>query len=86
MKQLILFTTDGCHLCEQAIGMFFYAKQQQLIDDDVELKMEDIVNDTSLTQRYGERIPVIRSLSTEQELGWPFELDDMVTWIKKNCA
>ncbi len=82
MKKFILYTTDGCHLCEQAIGMFYYAKQQGLLSDSVELLMQDIISDEQLVAEYGERIPVIRSMDTGQELGWPFELESMVSWFK----
>lgn len=81
MKKFILYTTDGCHLCEQAIGMFYYAKQQGLLSDSVELLMQDIISDEQLVAEYGERIPVIRSMDTGQELGWPFELESMVSWF-----
>ncbi len=81
MKKFILYTTDGCHLCEQAIGMFYYAKQQGQLTQSIELSMQDIISDEQLVANYGERIPVIRSVETGKELGWPFELESMVSWL-----
>jgi len=75
-----LFSTDGCHLCEQAIGMFYYAKQQSLFDDSVELEIIDIVCDELLTEKYGHSIPVLQY--GQRELNWPFELEELVEWIK----
>ncbi|MEE4245498.1 MAG: glutaredoxin family protein [Kangiellaceae bacterium] len=76
---LVLFSTDGCHLCEQAIGMFYYAKQHKLIAEDIQLKIVDIVDDPLLVERYGERIPVIKL--NDKELGWPFELEQLTAWL-----
>jgi len=83
MKSITLFSTDGCHLCEQAIGMFYYAKQQNLIEQGVQLSIIDIVDQEEFVERYGERIPVFKN-SQDQELGWPFELDAMVAWINQS--
>jgi hypothetical protein len=78
-----LMTTDGCHLCEQAIGMFYYAKQQKLIDETVVMELVDIVTDDQLVDIYGVRIPVLVNTQTHAELGWPFELDDLVRWVNQ---
>ena len=79
-----LFTTDGCHLCEQAIGLFYYAKQQQLIANDTTLKMIDIVDDDKLAERYGVSIPVLQHQVSKQELNWPFDLDGLVDFINQD--
>ena len=79
-----LYTTDGCHLCEQAIGLFYYAKQQQLIANDVALKMIDIVEDDKLVERYGVSIPVLQHPISKQELNWPFDLDGLVGFINND--
>ncbi|NVJ61032.1 MAG: glutaredoxin family protein [Gammaproteobacteria bacterium] len=82
MRTFKLFSTDGCHLCEQAIGMFYYAKQQKLIRDDTELNIIDIIDDAVLTEKYKLTIPVLRR-SDEEELGWPFELEELVDWVNQ---
>ncbi|MDG2500899.1 MAG: glutaredoxin family protein [Porticoccaceae bacterium] len=67
MLRLILYTGDGCHLCEQAKSLLYpllTAKGWQL----TEVNIQD--ND-SLKERYGVRIPVV-ALSDGREKGWPF--------------
>lgn len=78
-----LMTTDGCHLCEQAIGMFYYAKQQKQVSEEVALELVDIVGDDDLVTRYGERIPVLVEPISGDELGWPFELEELVSWVNQ---
>lgn len=79
-----LMTTDGCHLCEQAIGMFYYAKQNKLIKEDTVLELVDIVSDESLVATYGERIPVLLESTSGDELGWPFEFQVFVDWVQEH--
>ncbi len=83
MTNIILWSTDGCHLCEQAIGMFYYAKQQSLINDEHRLQVKDIMENEALIQQYGEKIPVFYKFETQEELGWPITLDEMVSWINR---
>lgn len=63
---LLLYTTSGCHLCEQA---------EALIRRRVAAPIEsvEITNDAGLLEQYGVRIPVLRRLDTGQELDWPFD-------------
>lgn len=62
---LVLYTTSGCHLCEQAEAL---VRQQTACVSAVE-----IVDDAELLERYGVRIPVLRRLDTGNELDWPFD-------------
>ena len=59
-----LYTTSGCHLCEQAEKLL---AQAGLAFDAVE-----IADDPALLERYGVRIPVLRRRDTGEELNWPF--------------
>ncbi|MEX1197069.1 MAG: glutaredoxin family protein [Pseudohongiellaceae bacterium] len=68
---LVLYTTAGCHLCEQA---------QRLIEEQVtpgdprwQLELSDIAEDALLMERYGIRIPVLQRADNGEELGWPFD-------------
>ncbi len=76
-QRLTLYTTEGCHLCEQAM---------QLLDPwlakGMGLAKVDIAEDELLMARFGERIPVIASASGS-ELGWPFTAAELETWIKQ---
>ncbi len=79
---LRLYSTDGCHLCEQAIGMLYYAKQHGDIDLNLPIEFVDIIIDPKLVAQFGDVIPVLQRLSDEKTLNWPFEYETMVNWIK----
>lgn len=40
----------------------------------------DIATDDTLIERYGVRIPVLRSLAGS-ELGWPFDAEQLGAWL-----
>ncbi|MBM7334143.1 MAG: glutaredoxin family protein [Alcanivorax sp.] len=67
--ELTLYTTLGCHLCEQAEELV------RTVRPDARLHAVDIAEDDTLIAEYGERIPVLRR--GERELGWPFGLLDV---------
>lgn len=66
--QLSLFTTAGCHLCEQAAALL------TPITEDVPLDITavEIGDDETLVARYGIRIPVVQ-FEDGEELDWPFD-------------
>jgi hypothetical protein len=66
---LILYGTDGCHLCEQAHELLLPAIAQGQVTVDA----VDILDDPALEERYGVRIPVVRHDASGRELGWPFD-------------
>ncbi len=65
-RGLLLYSTVGCHLCEQAQRLVW----ERLGCVAPEL---DVVDDEDLYARYGVRIPVLKRLDTGAELGWPFD-------------
>jgi hypothetical protein len=69
MKILYLYTTLGCHLCEQALELV----EPLLGDYSFQLKAVDIADSDELMERYGIRIPVLRRPDIDKELGWPFD-------------
>ena len=73
MKNLTFYTTAGCHLCELAANLISQLESTRGIAV-VEI---DIVTDEKLADRYGTRIPVVSRGSTQQELSWPFTLDQL---------
>ncbi|MDQ7050370.1 MAG: glutaredoxin family protein [Enterobacterales bacterium] len=85
-RQLIkLMTTDGCHLCEQALGMLQYlfdtrTKYQNLF----ELELVEISDSDSLMEQFGVRIPVL--LIGTSELAWPFEMSALESWLNQQLA
>ena len=61
---IVLFTRQGCHLCERAAVM--------LNELCVEWRAVDIEGDVDLEDRYGLVIPVVFLEGTKKELRFPF--------------
>lgn len=45
----------------------------------VKVTVVDIASDEALVDRYGIRIPVLVNRATDQELGWPFQYQDLAS-------
>ncbi|MDP5137367.1 glutaredoxin family protein [Rheinheimera baltica] len=73
--ELVLYSTWGCHLCEQAEQLLLQADLTQ------PFKVVDIVEDEQAFERYRVMIPVLRS--GDNELCWPFDAAQLVTWLKE---
>jgi hypothetical protein len=77
--RVLFFTTQGCHLCEQAQAIIpsvlEYANQMRASTNlsRLQLQLVEISEEAALVQRYGSRIPVLLIEHTGQELGWPFD-------------
>ncbi len=73
--ELILYSTLGCHLCEQA---------QQIIHGvlGVMVTEVDIADDEQLLERYAIRIPVLQRTDTQAEIGWPFGSQEVATLLR----
>ncbi len=65
---LTLYTSPGCHLCEQAEEMLDYLG--------LAFNAVDISREVDLIRIYGVRIPVLQR-SDKAELGWPFDTLDI---------
>ena len=70
MPPLILYMTDGCHLCEQAQQLCVQALGRPA-------REVDIAADPELLDRYGVRIPVLKRADNGAEIGWPFSAADV---------
>jgi glutaredoxin len=75
--QVKLYTTLGCHLCEQAESLLLLTQQSR---PDLEIISQEIGDDDDLVARYGIRIPVV-AISESQELGWPFDLHQLENFL-----
>ena len=69
-----LYTTDGCSLCEEVLGML-----DVLGVSPGQLESIDIVFDDALLEELGSRIPVLEK-DGGQRLYWPFSLLDLQLW------
>ena len=82
MRVLNLYTTLGCHLCEEAEHM---VNKQQVFD--VTLALVEITESESLMEKYGIRIPVLKFDDEADdegiELAWPFSEEELTTFLKR---
>lgn len=70
---MILFTRDGCHLCELAANL--------LDEAGVAWRAVDIDGDAALAERYGLIIPVVRRPDAERELVFPFDAEAVAAFL-----
>lgn len=73
MRTINLFTTLGCHLCEQAELI----AQPQVDLFKAKLQLVEIADSDELLARYGIRIPVLLPEGSSTELDWPFNEQDV---------
>lgn len=69
-----LYSTEGCHLCEQALTLLLLCH--------VKVDVVDIAFDDELFIRYGVTIPVVQNKTSE--LNWPFNLQQLQQWLDIN--
>lgn len=72
MNHVRLYTTAGCHLCEQAHEML----KQLAADENLDITLVEIGDDDQLTERFGTAIPVVE-INHGTMLFWPFEQTDL---------
>lgn len=73
-----LYTTLGCHLCEDAAELLrSYSGTVQAVDI-IEVEISDT---DALIERYGIRIPVVAIPNTGIELGWPFNAEQLKKFL-----
>ncbi|PKH06438.1 glutaredoxin family protein [Moritella sp. Urea-trap-13] len=77
MTKFAFYTTEGCHLCEQAWALII---AQDLV---TAMTQVEIIHDEADVARYGIRIPVIKNNDTGKDIGWPFDAAELADFIKK---
>lgn len=70
MSQLLMYSTLGCHLCEEAQRVVVAVLGRTVPE-------RDIADDPLLLDRYQLRIPVLLCLDSGAELDWPFDMGDL---------
>lgn len=78
-QNFLFYTTSGCHLCETALSVIHSLQKKS---SSFFIRSIDISNDPVLVKEYGIRIPVLRSLSSDSELGWPFDEGMLAEFIE----
>ena len=76
IKQLTLYSTSNCHLCELAYALLMPSAAG------FKLTVIDIADDEALLAQYALRIPVLHRQDKKAELGWPFNETDIVEHLK----
>lgn len=77
--QIILYGTDGCHLCDEAYELLMPAIAQGRVN----VSHKDILDDPALEERYAIRIPVIQDAASKTELGWPFDPEQLEIFLSQ---
>jgi hypothetical protein len=65
-NRVILYSTEGCHLCEQAEELVLSLAPA------IDIEKVDIAYDDGLYERYRYCIPVLKN-AANAELNWPFD-------------
>lgn len=73
-----LFGTLGCHLCEQAEAVVL-----PLVEHGLLVELLDIAERPEWVDDYGLRIPVLRRIDIGAELDWPFEIEQVVWFLRR---
>jgi hypothetical protein len=76
MAKYVLYHTEGCHLCELAHEMV-----TQLIPVE-QFQLVDIVSDDALMSAYQTSIPVLKRISDQQALFWPFDQQQIAQLVE----
>lgn len=83
--ELSFYTTDGCHLCEQAKILL-----QQLLaryPERYQIELIDIITSDELVEQYGHQIPVLSGHQQGQTpLTWPFDYADLLRYLELTPA
>ena len=72
-----LFGTLGCHLCEVAEALLMPFVEHGLL-----VELVDIAEREDWVEQYGLRLPVLRRNDTGAELNWPFDAEQVVTFLR----
>lgn len=75
MAHLVLYSTSGCHLCEEAQRLIYRTLGYTVPE-------VDVAADEELLEHYGIRIPVLLRTDTRAELGWPFGADEVLALVR----
>lgn len=80
IKQTItLYTTLGCHLCDEAIIMAAQIIAEQNFN--ITIEPIDIINNNKLFNKYSHSIPVFCH-NNGDELSYPFTRERLADWLK----
>lgn len=68
------YTKEGCPLCDEGLAIL-------CTFSGLEIDRIDIEDEPDVYAQYAVRIPVIRIMDSTNELGWPFDRQDVEKFI-----
>ena len=77
--KLNFYTTDGCHLCEEAKLLLI----PYMTGSQIEVSFIDIIESEQLMELYDVKIPVIKRCDTNNELDWPFDSEQLIKFLQR---
>lgn len=78
--ELVLYSTDHCTLCDQALELLFSMPELS----GLAVQVVDVATDNALLDRYGERLPVLEVRSAGADaagLDWPFDAGRVIAML-----
>nr|WP_010130570.1 glutaredoxin family protein [Microbulbifer agarilyticus] len=81
-RDLLLYTTLGCTLCEKAKQEIWPLLEKYQL----RLVSVDIADDETLTRLFGWSIPVVGLGSVDDVICWPFTVDELDQWLVARLA
>ena len=75
---LIVYSTSACTLCERALALL---RSMPELERWTVVEV-DVADEPRLLARYGARIPVVASSESNAEIGWPFNADDVLEFVR----
>ncbi|MBT0587112.1 glutaredoxin family protein [Alteromonas oceanisediminis] len=74
--KIILFSGPQCHLCDNAL------EELGKVTQPLDIEVRNIRDNAQDYHQYALRIPVLLRQDTQQELGWPFNVDQIEQFIQ----
>jgi hypothetical protein len=78
MRELTVFSRQGCHLCELLIEEL----EPLCRAHGVRLQVRDVDDDDRWRERYGSRVPVLCTADGGELSGWPFDRERVSAWLQ----
>jgi glutaredoxin len=69
------YTKEGCPLCDEGLAIL-------CTFSGLEIECIDIEEDPDVYGAFAVRIPVIKRMDGDAELGWPFDREDVEKFIR----
>ncbi|MCJ8314206.1 MAG: glutaredoxin family protein [Saccharospirillaceae bacterium] len=83
-KTFNLYSTDGCHLCEQALELII------TVNPNIKVTVLDIMDDPTWLETFQIRIPVLepttnKLLERQAQLDWPFDKQQLLDFFRQHA-